>query len=584
MSESRDGLPSFPLDDEPWKPAKMVGWYDPRQLLRTGIQVVTSSLFAENADGRLTQPVQDPHPSTIDEAGDSIEGAAGAPRSSIIVDYIADTGDGFDSTYSVIREAARERLVLASTSGGEPVELPRGDVLVLGGDEVYPTASDAEYEARFTRPYAMASTHIPAEAAPSLLAIPGNHDWYDNLIGFRRLFLRQQKIGGWTSKQRRSYFVLKLPHDWWLFAPDVQLGSDIDQPQYDYLTGVVARELEPNSRVILCTAEPHWVTENESAQDHVRQPRKPKLLRELERVIDGDEGRIRALIAGDLHHYRRHTGRAGHGKRTVQLITAGGGGAFLHPTHGWRDGSDRHLAKESGIQDYRFVTAYPTVKQSRRIAWSLPIGFLFRNGWFLAASGALYAAAVLQVILSARLFCATSRHCPADGIDILAAPGIVLLVAFIVIAFVAFTDTSSNRYRWIAGGLHGLVHATAAIGIPLVSAQLLERYVLSLWMLPLMAILSVLGAATGSLIMGTYLFISLNVFGRHRNEAFSALRETSFKSFLRIKIDERGAAHVYAIGMDEVSEWGFEPQTVLTPLTTPKKPGTAPKIIDYVTL
>ena len=51
-------------------------------------------------------------------------------------DFVADLGDGFDATYSVAS-------VLAAPSI-EPVEglpLPRAELLVMGGDQVYPAAS-----------------------------------------------------------------------------------------------------------------------------------------------------------------------------------------------------------------------------------------------------------------------------------------------------------------------------------------------------------------------------------------------------------------------------------------------------------
>ena len=56
---------------------------------------------------------------------------------------------------------------------------------------------------------------VPAggRARPSLYAVPGNHDWYDGLTAFLRLFARQRDatIGGWRTRQSRSYFAVRLP-------------------------------------------------------------------------------------------------------------------------------------------------------------------------------------------------------------------------------------------------------------------------------------------------------------------------------------------------------------------------------------
>ena len=66
---------------------------------------------------------------------------------------------------------------------------------------------------------------------PEVFALPGNHDWYDSLVSFTRLFCSQRWFQGWRTRQRRSYFALKLPGRWWLVATDFQLGSDIDALQ-----------------------------------------------------------------------------------------------------------------------------------------------------------------------------------------------------------------------------------------------------------------------------------------------------------------------------------------------------------------
>ena len=127
-------------------------------------------------------------------------------------------------------------------SGPEgPVTLPRGDVLVFGGDQVYPSPSREEYQRRLVAPFTEAfGEDAPAER-PHVYAIPGNHDWYDGLSAFTRLFCSDiggRRFAGWWTRQRRSYFVLKLPHGWWLVGSDAQLQSDIDVPQMEYFRAI----------------------------------------------------------------------------------------------------------------------------------------------------------------------------------------------------------------------------------------------------------------------------------------------------------------------------------------------------------
>src|SRR5207244_3464111 len=89
-------------------------------------------------------------------------------------------------------------------------ELPRGKLLVMGGDEVYPTASASDYAKRTSTPYWAAFPKLrPGEKHPLLYAIPGNHDWYDGLTAFLAFFCRIDRpvhFGGYETRQRRSYF------------------------------------------------------------------------------------------------------------------------------------------------------------------------------------------------------------------------------------------------------------------------------------------------------------------------------------------------------------------------------------------
>jgi len=72
------------------------------------------------------------------------------------------------------------------------------------------------YEDRFIGPFAAALPKTDAPDKPDLYALPGNHDWYDGLVTFLRVFcVRDGRVGNWVTRQRRSYFALKLPHDWW---------------------------------------------------------------------------------------------------------------------------------------------------------------------------------------------------------------------------------------------------------------------------------------------------------------------------------------------------------------------------------
>ena len=111
----------------------------------------------------------------------------------------------------------------------------RGDVLVFGGDAVYPVASREAYERQLVAPYRTALPSVEPPY-PKVFAVAGNHDWYDSLVAFTRIFCTggKRRFAAWQTHQSRSYFAIKLPHGWWLVGTDVQLESDIDDPQLEY--------------------------------------------------------------------------------------------------------------------------------------------------------------------------------------------------------------------------------------------------------------------------------------------------------------------------------------------------------------
>jgi hypothetical protein len=535
-----------------WKPVGMVGWYDPRQLVRTGLQIASTSLFTRNADSRLLQPLFDAAPEPhVDLVG----------RASVNIDYIADTGDGFDATYAVAYWATQASLPLVrrpetspnSAAFDETEPSVPGDVLILGGDEVYPTGSETEYRNRLQVPYQLASVGLKGER--SVFAIPGNHDWYENLVAFHEVFMHRGWFGGWRTGQKRSYFALKLPHGWWLLGTDMQLASDIDQAQDRYFRNL---GIGPDDNVVLCHAEPHWVYDGEEAakSDEAKPSRR---VNRLEAWL-GD--RLRLVIAGDLHHYRRHILHAPSAEgdppvATRHLVTAGGGGAFLHPTHWWRD-VDRNGVGRARIeeQSVRLVHAYPSRSKSLRVSARV-LAFPWTNRWFLLASGGVYGLVALTILFNIRVLAAIDPSlCVDAGWTAALSPAVLTWLALMVGGFVASTDTSLPVYRWIGGSVHGLTHAVASVAIPLAAVRLIgTRFADSLpWLLVAWAGSTVVGALVGALLMGGYLFASLTLFGRHRNESFSAIREKGFKNFLRMQLTKDGLT-VTSFGIEKTPKW-----------------------------
>lgn len=360
-------------------PREAVRWLSPMSLARTALKVMAATVFADFGDKRELeggfpsdpldldrlpvpgQPAQPPVdnrtlPSPGELAADAQGSTPGNTGKELWLDFAADLGDGFDASYSVALLLAQETLDVGGTV------LPRGKVLVLGGDEVYPVASPAAYEDRMAGPYRMAfpaprqpGTGNPAPAV--MLALPGNHDWYDGLTSFIRLFTRQRSIGGWRTIQTRSYFALRLsgqpPREghsgtpgWWLLGLDSQLGQYIDEPQLDYFYRNVTTQLQAGDAVILCVAAPYWVYAGQPGagefrqvnffeQDYLRRRFNPDT-----GLFEATGATVRLWLSGDLHHYSRYEQR-GPGEAQdlppdparTQLITCGLGGAYLSDAH-----------------------------------------------------------------------------------------------------------------------------------------------------------------------------------------------------------------------------------------------------------
>ncbi len=156
-------------------------------------------------------------------------------------DFMADCGDGFNSSYQVARSLAQQDLTVnegKSKKSQVQLKLPRGEFLLIGGDLAYPFPSEESYEKRFFRTFEDAMAPPPSfrrakiatnkfdisskgwlkklcfsdgyeqdsdsqedkhhqYKGPSTFMIPGNHDWHDGLATFSRLVLCREWLGGW---------------------------------------------------------------------------------------------------------------------------------------------------------------------------------------------------------------------------------------------------------------------------------------------------------------------------------------------------------------------------------------------------
>ena len=425
-----------------------VHWYDFRQLLNTAKRVAESDTFSRNADRRMTYTDWENNPKAItfkiDDkqetgriwettnfyigANRKKEHANGNWKEEIWVDFVADTGDGGNATYTIAKTLFEDSLNVTNHALLQdnksmlekfPDGLPRADLLVLGGDLVYPVANEKDYKERFIDIFKAALPITENDRKKidnedkefdynqlfrSVVAFPQNHDWYDNLSSFTLLFSNKAKETFLDMKrsQSQSYVAVKLPHDWWLFGLDFALTDDIDEYQFRYFKKIINEKetteegITEKSRVIIEYREPIWLT---TALGNYGKTALPSRYKELERLIEEKTHRpIDIRLAGDQHHYRRYTSSM---ESESHLITCGCGGAFLHPTHGPAEFETIHHIRKAddSLRTYVFSTEescdltssetttyikkqdYPSNEKSRELSlWNFC--FIYKNFWF----------------------------------------------------------------------------------------------------------------------------------------------------------------------------------------------------------
>ena len=165
-------------------------------------------------------------------------------------------------------------------------------------------------------------------------------------------------------------------------------------------------------------------------------------------------------------------------------------------------------------------------------------------------------------------------------------PTAVFWILLVWGGFLLFTDVHSPTYRIVAGTLHGFTHVLSTFfigwGATYVGVTLLHWPFKSPKQLLLAgAIIFVLGWIVGSIVMGIYLTISLNFFGRHANEAFSALAIPDWKNFLRLRIDGSGNLTIFPIGIRKVARKWKPSDSAKGPKFVPNDSrATAPELIE----
>ncbi|MFS7944839.1 hypothetical protein Hanom_Chr06g00516961 [Helianthus anomalus] len=214
-------------------------------------------------------------------------------------DFMADTGDGGNSSYSVARLLAQPSLYALDNNSLQ--QLPRGDLLIGG----ILTLQLLHTKSGFFRPFEYALQ------SPS---------WYKDVhIAVEKPEL---PFGVTDLKQYDGPNALlsPLPKGWWVFGLDLALHNDMDVYQFKFFVELIKEKVKENDSVIIMTHEPNWILD--WYWDDVTGKNVTYL------VKDHLKGRCRLRMTGDLHHYMRHFRVPTENPNSIQhLLVNGCGGA-----------------------------------------------------------------------------------------------------------------------------------------------------------------------------------------------------------------------------------------------------------------
>jgi hypothetical protein len=548
-----------------------VVWFGVRSFWGHLRHFAASAIATEDVDSRDWMTADPPHElcARITEklgAQISSESLLEALDRDLWIDYVSDTGDDVAVSRAVARLIFQDYELPDPERAGATLPAPRGEILLFGGDTAYPVATAQEITNRVIVPFNQVLETLPAGPPRVLLGIPGNHDWYDGLDGFARMFRRTaddedgltrpsvvgisqrmiERYAEWAKQfvrggkiekpkalalfgyhpvQSASYFVLPVSARLHLFAIDRQLRN-LDSRQQRFFESWRMQHPGPSPWVMM--PDPLFAFGEPT----------PTGTAMVEALGLDFENKPHFLLSGDVHHYERlRHGQALH-------VTAGGGGAFLHPaplTRRGRLGADAE---------------WPTAQQSKRLLWQVP--------WKVmrGASGFLPHFVLAALFLPAMNF---GLHRFDKLGFILSAPLVITALTTLIYALIG--DIRKGGFTLL--GLSFGAGLTTA-GIPVVASYIFVQLAASvhielpLWVLA--ALTFTVAVFYGAFVFGAYLAL-LTLLGLEETQAFTALDHPGYKHFLRLRVRRDGSA---------VDYWCLG-------LTDPLAPDAKPELVDHAT-
>jgi hypothetical protein len=148
---------------------------------------IASGIATEDIDSRDWMHADVPHELARDLAMHLTSGAVEPGETltemlgrDLIIDFIADTGDDSSVSEAVAKMMFTPWELPDPEDANKTITLPRGEILLFGGDTAYPVATANEINDRVVVPFNRVLAEVRNQDEPgtrrAILGIPGNHD------------------------------------------------------------------------------------------------------------------------------------------------------------------------------------------------------------------------------------------------------------------------------------------------------------------------------------------------------------------------------------------------------------------------
>jgi hypothetical protein len=297
---------------------------------------------------------------------------------------------------------------------------------------------------------------------------------------------------------------------------------------------------------VLCAAKPTWTAAGHDPTAH-------DVLEYFQRTVIGARAELRLTLSGDLHLYARYSCADGESK-----IVAGGGGAYLSPTHLLKN-PDRppapELLPEAGPQEQSKVfgleRVFPTAGESRRLRRRI-FGQIYHNRGFFLVTAAVYGLVAMAVPADRVFDRLTGRW--LEAVAALLPVTLMALGLFAALyAFTAGSQASPRRKRAMAV-LHTVLHLGVVIGVVDLLLHISGVAAADPWMRAVLG--GAVGALFGPLIVAAYLWMA-DHWHVNSNELYAACANEAYKNFLRLRVNRDGLT-VYPVGVRLPTQWVFD--------------------------